>query len=188
MDERMLGENIRSIRLAAKVTLTDVARRAGITKSTLSKIETGQTSSPISTLVAVASALGVRLAEFFREANSAPRLVFTRKGKGKAIVRDGTRLGYQYEALAVDYPNKPVEPFLLTISPGDKEGHFQHRGQEFVYLLTGHLEFTVGAKKFDMRPGDSLYFDPGVRHSLRPLNKKPARFLCFFIETEGPSA
>ena len=35
---------------------------AGMTKSTLSKIENGQTSSPISTLVAVASALGVHLA------------------------------------------------------------------------------------------------------------------------------
>ena len=182
-----MGANIRAIRLASEVTLTDVARRAGITKSTLSKIENGQTSSPISTLVAVAAAMGVHLAEFFREANNAPRLVFTRKGKGKAIVRDGTRFGYQYEALAVDYPNKPVEPFLLTISPGDKEGQFQHGGQEFVYLLTGHLEFTVGAKKFDMRPGDSLYFDPRTKHSLRALNKKPARFLCFFIEAQGTS-
>jgi transcriptional regulator with XRE-family HTH domain len=182
MDERMVGENIRAIRLASNVTLTDVAKRAGITKSTLSKIENGQTSSPISTLVAVAAAMGVHLAEFFREAAEAPRLVFTRKGKGKTIVRDGTRLGYSYEALAVDYPDKPVEPFLLTISPGDKEGHFQHGGQEFVYLLSGELEFTVGAEKFRMHPGDSLYFDPKQKHTLKPLNKKAARFLCLFIE------
>jgi mannose-6-phosphate isomerase-like protein (cupin superfamily) len=33
-----------------------------------------------------------------------------------------------------------------------------------------------------MHPGDSLYFDPKEKHKLKPLNKKPARFLCLFIE------
>src|SRR5271155_5357718 len=107
MDERQVGENIRAIRQASKASLTEVAKRAGMTKSTLSKIENGQTSSPISTLVAVAAAMGVHLAEFFREAGGDPRYILTRKGKGKPIVRDGTRLGYSYEALAVDFPNKP---------------------------------------------------------------------------------
>jgi len=184
MDERMVGENIRAIRLVSKVSLTDVARRAGITKSTLSKIENGQTSSPISTLVVVAAAMGVHLAEFFREAGGSPRFVLTRKGKGKTIVRDGTRLGYSYEALAVDYPNKPVEPFLLTISPGDKEGRFKHGGHEFIHMLSGDIEFTLGEEKFKMHPGDSLYFDPTQTHILKPLNKRPARFLCFFIEAD----
>jgi transcriptional regulator with XRE-family HTH domain len=182
MDERMVGENIRAIRLASKVSLTEVARRAGMTKSTLSKIETGQTSSPISTLVAVASVLGVRLADFFREEAGRPRFVLTRKGRGKTIVRDGTRLGYSYEALAVDYPDKPVEPFLLTISPGDKEGRFRHGGHEFIHLLSGGLEFGLGKEKFEMQAGDSLYFDPTQTHVLKPLNGKPARFLCLFIE------
>jgi transcriptional regulator with XRE-family HTH domain len=184
MDEHAVGENIRGIRLASKVSLTEVAKRAGMTKSTLSKIENGQTSSPISTLVAVASAMGVRLAEFFREAGGSPRFVLTRKGRGKAIVRDGTRLGYSYEALAVDFPDKPAEPFLLTISPGDKEGRFRHGGHEFIHLLSGDIEFALGKEKFTMHAGDSLYFDPTQTHVLKPLNKKPARFLCLFIEKD----
>jgi transcriptional regulator with XRE-family HTH domain len=184
MDERMVGENIRAIRLASKVSLTDVARRAGMTKSTLSKIETGQTSSPISTLVAVSAAMGVHLSEFFREDAGSPRFVLTRKGKGKVIVRDGTRLGYSYEALAVDFPNKPVEPFLLTITPGDKEGRFKHGGHEFIHMLSGDIAFTLGEEKFELHPGDSLYFDPTQTHVLKPLHKRPARFLCFFIEAD----
>ena len=182
MDERMVGGNIRAIRMAAQASLTEVARRAGMTKSTLSKIENGQTSSPISTLVAVASALGVHLAEFFRESSQTPRYVLTRRGKGKSIVRDGTRLGYSYEALAVDFADKPVEPFLLTIKPGDKEGRFQHGGHEFIHLLSGAIAFTLGDETFRMSAGDSLYFDPTQTHILKPLNGKPARFLCLFIE------
>ncbi|SDU29522.1 transcriptional regulator, XRE family with cupin sensor [Verrucomicrobium sp. GAS474] len=183
MDEHMVGKNIRALRLASKASLTEVAARAGITKSTLSKIETGQTSSPISTLVSIATAMGVRLAEFFREAEEPSRHTLTRKGKGKIAVRDGSRFGYTYEALAIGFPNKPVEPFLLTISPGDKEGNFRHGGHEFIYLLSGDIEITLDGEPFELHAGDSLYFDPTQDHALRLLNKKPARFLCFFIET-----
>ncbi len=178
----MVGENIRAIRLASQVSLTEVAARAGMTKSTLSKIETGQTSSPISTLIAIAAALGVHLSEFFRESTASPRYVLTRKGQGKSIVRDGTRLGYSYEALAVDFPDKPVEPFIITISPGDKEGSFQHAGHEFILMLSGDLEFTLGEEKLVLHAGDSLYLDPHLPHRLKPLKNKPARFLCLFIE------
>ena len=114
VSEQLIGANIRAIRQASKASLDDVAKRAGITKSTLSKIENAKISTPISTLVAIAKALGVRLAAFFKE-EEVSGYVLTRNGKGKAIVRDGTRFGYTYEALAIDFQNKPVEPFFLTI-------------------------------------------------------------------------
>ena len=68
MNEKSVGENIRTIRLASRASLTEVAKRAKLTKSTLSKIENGQISSPIATLLPIAAALGVKLGEFFREA------------------------------------------------------------------------------------------------------------------------
>src|SRR5271155_1044668 len=102
MNEKSVGENIRTIRLAARASLTEVAKKAKLTKSTLSKIENGQISSPISTLLPIAAALGVKLGEFFREIEEQPRRILTRKGKGNVIVRDGSRLGHAYEALAVD--------------------------------------------------------------------------------------
>jgi transcriptional regulator with XRE-family HTH domain len=182
MNEKTVGENIRTLRLASRASLTEVAKRAKLTKSTLSKIENGQTSSPISTLLPIAAALGVRLGDFFREKEDRPRHILTRKGKGKLIVRDGSRFGYAYEALAANFPDKPVEPFLLTISPQDKEGCFRHRGHEFIYILTGKLDLTLGEEKITLRPGDSLYFDPTLPHSLKSLNQKPARFLCLFID------
>ncbi|MES2308795.1 MAG: helix-turn-helix domain-containing protein [Verrucomicrobiota bacterium] len=182
MNERMIGENIRKIRESSQISLTEIAKRAGMTKSTLSKIENGQTSSPISTLVAIASALGVKLSEFFKEPEAPPLFVLTRKGKGKKLARDGSKFGYSYEALAVDYPNKPLEPFLLTISPGDKEGKFRHGGQEFIYMLSGDVEMTLAETKVDLHPGDSFYFDPTQNHSLKLLSKKSATFLCLFIE------
>lgn len=183
MDERIVGENIRAIRVAHKTSLTEVAKRAGLTKSTLSKIENGQSSSPISTLLVIATALEVPLGDFFREEEPAASHVLTRKNQGKRIIRDGSHLGYSYEALAAGFPGKRVEPFLLTLSPADKEGDFRHGGQEFIYMLSGTIEFTVGAEKLVLRPGDSLYFDPTVIHRLKLLGARPARFLSLFIKT-----
>lgn len=184
MNEQDVGQNIRAIRQAAKATLDEIAKRAGLTKSTLSKIETGQISSPISTLLAISSALGVHLSEFFREEQKPASHILTRKGKGRHIVRDGTRLGYAYEALAVDFPNKPMEPFLLTISPGDKDGVFQHKGHEFIHMLAGKILFTLGEEQFTIAAGDSLYFDSGIPHGLKLVGQTPARFLCCFIEAD----
>ncbi len=182
MDERTIGANIRKVRLAKEASLTEVAKRAGITKGTLSKIETGQTSSPISTLLSIASALGVHLSDFVREETPAKRYTLTRKGQGRLVVRDGSKFGYAYEGLAVDFPNRLAEPFVFTIRPGDEIGKFQHDGQEFIYVLSGHVEITVGSDAFEMKEGDFIYFDPTQTHQTRLLGDEPARFLCCFIE------
>lgn len=184
MDEIAIGANIRNIREAKKISLTDLAKRAGIAKGTLSKIETGQTSSPISTLLSIATALGVHLANFVKEDEPATRCVFTRADQRRLIVRDGSRFGYAYQGLAVGYPGRRMEPFVLTVGPDDEEGSFKHGGQEFIYLLSGTIEFTVGKEAYLMREGDSLYFDPSLPHRTRLVGQEPARLLCCFVQND----
>ena len=185
MDERDLGANIRAVRQGKGLTVTDLAARAQLTKSAVSKIERGQHSAPISTLMRLAGALNVTLAELFVEPNAKPPYVLTRAGHGKILTRDGSRYGYAYEALALDMPDKRIEPFVLTIQPGDPAGEFQHGGQEFIYMLSGRMQFTVGDATLTLGPGDSLYFDPTHVHTTRVLGKKPARFLCTFVQDQS---
>lgn len=186
MDEQAIGANIRRLREDAGLTLTALAERSELTKSTLSKIETGQTSSPVGTLLRIAGALSLPLAEFFVEPTTDPPYVLTRKGKGRTISRDGSKFGYSYEALALGVRHKLVEPFLLTIRPGDPKGEFQHAGQEFIHMLRGRLEMTLGGDKLTLGPGDSLYFDSSLVHTTRVLGKTPARFVCVFIQEPAP--
>jgi len=182
MDEKTLGANIRSCRERSGATLTALAQRAGLTKSALSKIETGKGSPPISTLLRIAEALGAPLAEMFAEPEASIPYVLTRRGEGRVIIGDGSRFGYSYEALALDMPRKVFEPFLLTIRPGDPQGVFQHAGQEFIHMLSGELEFTIAGQKLRLRQGDSLYLDPSLEHRTRVVGKRPARFLCLFTQ------
>jgi len=177
----MVGANIRRIREEGGLSVTELARKAGLTKSALSKVEHGQVSSPIATLMRIAEGLEAPLAEFFFEEPTSRPFALTRKGEGTVITTDGSRFGYAYEALASEMRSKMAEPFLLTIRPGDPAGEFQHGGEELIHMLSGRMEFTVGEHRFVLRSGDSLYFDPSLKHTTKILGKRPAKFLCVFI-------
>jgi len=182
MNEQAIGRNIRQLRQRSGLTLTALAKKVRMTKSALSKIETGQTSSPISTLLRIAETLEVTISEFFTEETNNPPFILTRKGQGQIIARDGSQWGYAYEALASKRKQKIGEPFLLTIRPGDPKGQFQHGGQEFIYMLSGKMEFSVGGTVLKLNPGDSLYFDPAFLHTTKVTGKNPAIFLCLFMQ------
>jgi len=188
MDEKDIGQNIRQIREQTGQTVTAIAQRAGLTKSTLSKIEKGQVSPPISTLVRVAAALQVELASFFASSKPQKTCIYTPAGKGRILTRDGSRFGYAYEALALEMPGKRGEPFVLTIRPGDPAGEFAHDGQEFIYMLSGSLAFSVGDETYTLRKGDSLYFNASQPHRTRVIGKQAAKFVCVFIDDSSSSA
>ncbi|MEW5818248.1 MAG: XRE family transcriptional regulator, partial [Spirochaetota bacterium] len=185
IDEKKIGENIRDIRKRIGITLDDLAEKVGITKSTLSKIETGKTSTPINTMLRIANALEVDITEFFLKRRDRPPYVHTRKGLGQIVTRDGSRFGYTYEALALKMVDKLAEPFLLTIDKNDNTGDFQHAGEEFVYILSGTIIYTIGNDSITLNPGDSLYFNSGIVHSMRVLSDTPVKLL-FVMITPSP--
>lgn len=188
MTEETIGANIRRCRVHLGLTVTDLAARAGLTKGALSKIETGRGSAAIATILRIAEALGVPLADLFADSEESVPYVLTRAGRGKILMRDGSRFGYSYEALALEMKRKAVEPFLLTIQPGDPPGTFHHGGQEFIYMLSGQMELTIGDDRLRLERGDSLYFDSSLKHTTRIIGKRPARFVCLFIQENGLAA
>lgn len=186
MNEQTIGANIRRRREELGLSLTEMAARSSLTKGALSKIERGKGSPAIASILRVAEALGCSLPELFAEAEDSLPYVFTRSGEGRITSRDGSHFGYSYEALALAMNQKTAEPFLLTIRPGDPQGTFHHAGEEFIYMLSGQMEFCVGKQKIRMRRGDSIYFDSSNAHSTRILGKSPAKFLCLFIPSSKP--
>lgn len=182
MDEQTIGRAIRALREAKGLSLTEAAARAGLSKGALSKVETARISSPISTLLAIADALEVHLSRFFEEREERPSFVVTRAGEAPVISRGGSQYGYSYQALALAMPDRLMDPFLLTVRPGDRRGTFRHKGQEFIHMLTGRMRMRIGVETVILEAGDSLYFDPALEHSCEALDRKAARFLCCFLQ------
>jgi mannose-6-phosphate isomerase-like protein (cupin superfamily) len=81
------------------------------------------------------------------------------------VQRGGSAFGYDYIGLALKRINKRMDPFIFTFPPRiDKHVFFEHRGEEFLFVLSGTIEFQVGDERFTLRKGDSVYFDASVPH------------------------
>ncbi|HEY8899491.1 MAG TPA: cupin domain-containing protein [Chthoniobacterales bacterium] len=179
--EAQIGKKIRAIRTERDVTLDQLAEKARLTKGQLSKIENGKVSCPISTLMRVASALGVPVASLFDTEDTQARAVLVKKGDRKPIAGRGSKIGHSYESLAFGLPmEKAFEPYLMTIEEkkiDPAKNVFKHPGNEFLFLLEGKMVYRHADKTYAMEPGDSLYFDGSIEHGPVSVSGTPVRFL-----------
>ncbi|MCW8129051.1 MAG: helix-turn-helix transcriptional regulator [Planctomycetota bacterium] len=196
-DAAALGPLIRNLRTRRGLRLEDVAKRSGYTKGFLSKIENGRASPPIATLMRLAEALNVDPTVFFHAngngsngAGADPHAtVHITPDRRTKVLNAGAGPGYTYWSLAAQRTHKAMEPFLLTVHPGefDPKKTFQHPGEEFLYVLEGAMDYRVGSETFSLGPGDSLYFDSTRPHAPHPKGG-PVTFLAMFYAPPRPEA
>jgi transcriptional regulator with XRE-family HTH domain len=186
--EMAIGHEVRTLRKKLGITGSDLASATGISLGMLSKIENGNTSPSLTTLQALAQALGVPLTAFLRRFEEVRNAMFVKAGEGVELERRGTRAGHQYNLLGHIGNNASgvvVEPYLITLT-GDSDifPTFQHEGLEFLYMLEGSVQYRHGDKLYPMTPGDSLFFDADAPHGPEVLEKLPARYLSIICYPE----
>ena len=81
---------------------------------------------------------------------------------------------YLYTILTPEAGNKHLRAFRITIPAGAEHPKisYQHEGEEFVYVLDGTVEITVGRKKHSLAQSEALHFNSGVKHALRNPGKR----------------
>lgn len=181
--EVAIGRQVHEYRLKLGMTVADLSRQAGLSAGMLSKIENGQTSPSLATLQALSGALNVPVTAFFRKFEEQRDATFVKAGEGLAIERRGTRAGHQYHLLGHSIGKSlVVEPYMVTLTEtSDVFPIFQHAGQEFIYIVEGEVGYRHGDKLYDMRPGDSLFFDADAPHGPEELRKLPIRLLSVIV-------
>jgi transcriptional regulator with XRE-family HTH domain len=186
--ELALGVQIRLFRRQHDLSVSDLATAAGISTGMLSKIENGQISPSLSTLQAIANALGAPISSLFSTFEDRQDCSFVRAKQGVIIERRGTKAGHVYELLGHALGGAiAVEPFLITLRK-DAAPHpsFQHAGTEFIYMLNGEMVYRHAGQLYHMRPGDAMLFDSSALHGPESLVKWPIRFLSVIIYQRNP--
>jgi transcriptional regulator with XRE-family HTH domain len=181
--EFAIGRQVYEFRNKLGITVSDLARQAGLSAGMLSKIENGMTSPSLATLQALSTALNVPVTSFFRKYEEQRDATFVKSGQGLVIERRGTRASHQYQLLGHTMSKSVVvEPYLVTLTATpDVLPLFQHDGQEFIYLLEGEVTYRHADKLYSMGPGDSLFFDADVPHGPEELIKLPIRLISVMI-------
>lgn len=167
-----IGATIKRFREEKGTTLREMAKDVGVSPSFLSQVEQGKSSPSLATLKSIADALETTVGDIIGDGGARPGdRVVTTEAQRKAFKQAGQ--GVQMYLLSDPNPYKQMQPLLMKLgdSAASGESSYSHYGQEFVLVLKGSLEMTLGDKNYKLKKGDSIYFNSSTPHSFKNLFK-----------------
>ena len=177
-----VGPRIRMLREQRGFSLRALAERCNLSINAISLIERGENSPTVSSLHTLATALEVKITDFFEDPHE-HAVVYVKCDRRLATQSKGMRM----ESLGIGLNNQQLEPFMVTVEPGAREDSeaIVHPGQEFVYCMVGTILYQVNEQTYHLEPEDSLLFDATQPHSFRNTSNSIARLLLVFQAAEG---
>ena len=169
-----IGVRLRATRRARGLTLGQVAAAAGLTEGFVSKLERDQVSPSVASLVAVCEAIGLRVGELFEPPTSA----IVRAGEGALINFGGNNAR---ECLLTPGSQSNLEVLHSIVEPLGSAGDELYALDteiEFLFVLVGEFEVTLGPESQRLRAGDAMTFRGREPHTWRnPSASEPAEVL-----------
>ena len=163
-----IGPKVRVLRKQAGLSLQQLAVQSNVSAAAIHKIEQSGMVPTITTLLKIADALGRPVSYFVDETDAATDpTVFTPADLDRPIFTSHT--GIDLAGISGPYGKFQLAGARATVVPGASSGQamLEHPGEELVYIVSGELEFVVGATSYTLGPGDSLHFRTVQQHSWR---------------------
>jgi quercetin dioxygenase-like cupin family protein/DNA-binding Xre family transcriptional regulator len=165
-----IGQRLAQLRREKKLSLKELSEMTGLKLRDLETIEAGNVFPPVGDILKISRALTVDPDSLLGASAIAPEEL-----KRQRIADFNKRAAsYLYTILTPEAVNKHLRAFRITIPPRAEHPKisYQHEGEEFVYVLDGTVEITVGRKKHTLKQNGALHFNSGVKHALRNPGKR----------------
>lgn len=178
MEETIIAQRIKKIRTENDLTLEDIAKRTGLTKGLLSKIENNKVSPPISTLVKIAKSLGVSLSDLFSPSDAHQIKIVRKDQRSKYNLEDAPG-GSVVESLVNGFNGQKIEPLIISIDEPDnyKMKLYNHPGQEFIFILIGTMKYLYHGEEHLVSEGDCLFFNAEYHHGPLPISGHKVKYI-----------
>ncbi len=178
---KAIGQRMQFLREACDVTVEEMAADLEVDVERYKRWEATGAGVPISAVYHMARKFGVEFTEILTgTAAKLDSYQIVRSGKGKEVDRYP---GYHYDDLAWRMRNKILQPLEVVLDPSDDPAKLvTHGGQEFNLVLAGTVIVTIEDEEFALNVGDSIYFNPKLRHGQRCGGSVPARFVTVIAE------
>jgi transcriptional regulator with XRE-family HTH domain len=165
-----VGDRLRRLRTQRGVTLTSLAAMTGISKSTLSRLETGQRRPTLELLLELSRAYRVSLDDLVGAPEVGDPRIRLKPGrvKGRTVI-PLTRQPDGMQAWKIVIPTSKVHPEPRA-----------HDGYEWIYVLSGHLRLVLGDQDWVLGAGEIAEFDTKVPHWFGSTGREPAEILSIF--------
>ena len=177
-----VGATLQKLRLARGLTLDDLSRAAGVSKSMLSQIERDKTNPTIAVAWRLANALGIGIGELLT-AEKRPVDAIRVLDAHELPTLPGEHAGYALRILGPMELAGKFEWYELTLAPGGELASSPHDSgaTEHLTLLQGSLELEVRGEKKKLKPGATARYQADCPHAIRNPGKSDAKALMVVI-------
>ncbi|WP_051591564.1 helix-turn-helix domain-containing protein [Cupriavidus sp. SK-4] len=174
-----IAERLAALRKLNGLTLEELAQRASLTKSYLSKLERGLSSPTIGTVLKLAEALDVTVDQLIAKPQRANEILLVKAADRVPFSPSAERQGYTYEAIATERVDKAMQPFVMVppFTLAQDQPMASHAGEELIFVVAGEMEVLFDDRTVRMKAGDSLYFNASIPHRSRSIGKTLAQAL-----------
>ncbi|MBU2864590.1 cupin domain-containing protein [Reinekea forsetii] len=174
-----IGKRLKTVRKQVGISQRELAKRAGVTNSTISMIEKNSVSPSISSLKKVLSGIPMSLLEFFNteEFESAETPVVYRKEDIREAAGDGE--GIKWGLVGKFFPDRKITFLVEHYESGADTGDeaYSHEGEEVGYVVSGQIELSVDDQKYTLGPGEAFYFESKRPHRFRNPFEEPCQLV-----------
>jgi transcriptional regulator with XRE-family HTH domain len=177
-----VGATLQRLRLARGLTLEDLSRIAGVSKSMLSQIEREKANPTIAITWRLANALGVAMGELL-SSDTRPVATIRVLDAHETPTLPGDHAGYVLRILGpMDLAGK-YEWYELTLAPGGELMSQAHDPgtSEHVTVLHGAIEVVVGEERRKVKLGGTARYAADQHHVLRNAGKTEAKALLVVV-------
>lgn len=158
----LIAAAIRRERDRAGISMSELAKRAGVAKSTLSQLEAGIGNPSVETLWALAVAVGVP----FSRLVDPPRPAVTVVRSGEGPVYYSERASYQATLLAACPPGARRDIYMVRGEPGSSRNSDPHIPGTVEHLWVGTGTILAGPtdEPIELGPGDYITYPGDIPH------------------------
>ncbi len=167
------GAMVRQLREARGWSAEELAQKTGQTPDFIDQVESDQMSPPVGFIIRMAQAMEVDPGTFL----SKEEQTVIRDRRAQAFHQ--RTHNYSYTTLTPGAEESHLRAFMVTIDPhlAHKPVAYKHEGEEFIYVMAGDLEFTLGSRVHRLKPGESIHFDSDIPHKLKSNSNEPTKCL-----------
>lgn len=177
-----VAPRLRDLRRSRGLTLETAARHAGLSPAHLSRLETGRRQPSLPMLLGLARIYGTTVSELLGEIP--PERDAIVRGRG---FEGAEADGWMYQQAGG--PGRAMQALRVRVPHGAQSDLVRvHPGEEWLYVLAGHLRVTLGETVHDLAPGDSAHFDSLTPHRLAALDRDGAELLFVHTLLQSPAA
>ena len=156
--EHRVAARLRQLRADQGLTLDELAKQSGVSRSMISLVERAESSPTASVLDKLAASLGVTLAALFAEQERPDAVPLARRAD-QPEWRDPATAYVRRNLSPPGYPS-PIELVEVILPPGARVAYDTASRlsivEQQVWLLEGDIEMTVGDRVHRLAAGDCL--------------------------------